>query len=130
MVYIVIYFQCYGIPQHFGLFYAMGGSLIMEGFLSACYHICPNNSNYQFGEYFFFETNGGIDVEIISRMTEVEKIWGGLSKMFQFRSLRINTKGGLYEGVAVLTVLHGAETCNIGVAKRKKLNVMEMRSNV
>lgn len=43
-------FQYYGIPQHFGLFYAMGGSLIMEGLLSACYHICPNNSNYQFGK--------------------------------------------------------------------------------
>lgn len=44
-------FQYYGIPQHFGLFYAMGGSLIMEGLLSACYHICPNNSNYQFGKF-------------------------------------------------------------------------------
>lgn len=44
----------YGIPQHFGLFYAMGGSLIMEGFLSACYHICPNNSNYQFDTSFMY----------------------------------------------------------------------------
>ncbi|KAK8393036.1 hypothetical protein O3P69_013225 [Scylla paramamosain] len=44
----------YGIPQHFGLFYAMGGSLIMEGFMSACYHICPNNSNYQFDTSFMY----------------------------------------------------------------------------
>ncbi|XP_042241668.1 SID1 transmembrane family member 1-like [Homarus americanus] len=44
----------YGIPQHFGIFYAMGGSLIMEGFLSACYHICPNNSNYQFDTSFMY----------------------------------------------------------------------------
>ncbi|KAK3849492.1 hypothetical protein Pcinc_043754, partial [Petrolisthes cinctipes] len=44
----------YGIPQHFGLFYAMGGSLIMEGMLSACYHICPNNSNYQFDTSFMY----------------------------------------------------------------------------
>ncbi|CAL4109349.1 unnamed protein product, partial [Meganyctiphanes norvegica] len=38
----------YGIPQHFGMFYACGGALIMEGLLSGCYHICPNNANYQF----------------------------------------------------------------------------------
>ena len=39
----------YGIPQHFGLFYAMGIALIMEGFLSGCYHVCSSYLNYQFG---------------------------------------------------------------------------------
>lgn len=42
--------QHYGIPRHFGLFYAMGVALMMEGFLSACYHVCPNHSNFQFGK--------------------------------------------------------------------------------
>ncbi|VDI62650.1 Hypothetical predicted protein, partial [Mytilus galloprovincialis] len=37
-----------GIPQHFGLFYAMGLALVMEGLMSACYHVCPNYSNFQF----------------------------------------------------------------------------------
>lgn len=41
--------QEYGIPKHFGLFYAMGIALMMEGVLSACYHVCPNYSNFQFG---------------------------------------------------------------------------------
>lgn len=41
----------YGIPQHYGLFYAMGTALIMEGILSASYHVCPNRSNFQFGKY-------------------------------------------------------------------------------
>lgn len=27
----------------------MGIALMMEGVLSACYHICPNYSNFQFG---------------------------------------------------------------------------------
>ena len=40
-----------GIPQHFGLFYAMGLALIMEGIMSACYHVCPNYSNFQFGKF-------------------------------------------------------------------------------
>lgn len=43
------FFQEYGIPKHFGLFYAMGIALMMEGVLSACYHVCPNYSNFQFG---------------------------------------------------------------------------------
>ncbi len=30
-----------GIPEQYGIFYAMGGALAMEGVLSACYHICP-----------------------------------------------------------------------------------------
>ncbi|CAH1990163.1 unnamed protein product [Acanthoscelides obtectus] len=38
-----------GIPVHYGLFHAMGVALIIEGLLSACYHICPSQSNYQFG---------------------------------------------------------------------------------
>jgi hypothetical protein len=38
-----------GIPQHFGLFFAMGIALIMEGIMSACYHVCPTYSNFQFG---------------------------------------------------------------------------------
>ncbi|XP_044797872.2 SID1 transmembrane family member 1 isoform X4 [Bubalus bubalis] len=41
----------YGIPKHFGLFYAMGIALMMEGVLSACYHVCPNYSNFQFGNH-------------------------------------------------------------------------------
>ena len=39
----------YGIPQHYGLFYAMGFALMMEGVMSGSYHMCPNHSNFQFG---------------------------------------------------------------------------------
>ncbi|EDO27616.1 predicted protein, partial [Nematostella vectensis] len=39
-----------GIPQHYQIFYAMAMALVMEGVLSACYHVCPNNSNFQFGK--------------------------------------------------------------------------------
>lgn len=42
--------KSYGIPQHYGLFYAMGTALIMEGIMSACYHVCPSHSNFQFGK--------------------------------------------------------------------------------
>ncbi|KAF5287334.1 hypothetical protein FQA39_LY15937 [Lamprigera yunnana] len=44
----------FGIPQHYGLYYAIGAALIMEGVLSACYHICPNHSNFQFDSSFMY----------------------------------------------------------------------------
>ena len=31
-----------GLPPQYGLFYAMGFSLIMEGLMSACYHVRPS----------------------------------------------------------------------------------------
>lgn len=40
----------YGIPSHYGVFYALGFALAMEGVLSAAYHLCPNQSTFQFGK--------------------------------------------------------------------------------
>ncbi|NP_001099128.1 Sid-1-related C precursor [Tribolium castaneum] len=44
----------YGIPQHYGMFYAMGVALIMEGVLSGSYHVCPNTANFQFDSSFMY----------------------------------------------------------------------------
>uniref|UniRef100_S4RI57 SID1 transmembrane family member 1 n=1 Tax=Petromyzon marinus TaxID=7757 RepID=S4RI57_PETMA len=44
----------HGLPKHFGLFYSMGFALMMEGVLSACYHVCPNYSNFQFDTAFMY----------------------------------------------------------------------------
>lgn len=44
----------FGIPQHFGIFYAMGIAIIFEGILSACYHVCPTNENFQFDTTFMY----------------------------------------------------------------------------
>lgn len=46
--------QYYGIPQPYGLFYAMGLGLCMEGVMSACYHVCPTYSNFQFDTSFMY----------------------------------------------------------------------------
>ena len=43
-----------GIPEQYGIFYAMGGALICEGILSACYHICPVNESFQFDTTFMY----------------------------------------------------------------------------
>ncbi|KAL4712170.1 hypothetical protein ACJJTC_011031 [Scirpophaga incertulas] len=46
-----------GIPQHFGLLYAMGVALVSEGILSAAYHVCPNSMNFQFDTSFMYVTS-------------------------------------------------------------------------
>ena len=45
---------CKGLPQYFGIFYALGYSLITIGFLSMCYHGCPTNENFQFDTTFMY----------------------------------------------------------------------------
>ncbi|KAK0396832.1 hypothetical protein QR680_001879 [Steinernema hermaphroditum] len=44
----------YGVPQHNGLMYAIGIAIMMEGVMSASYHICPSSSNYQFDTAFMY----------------------------------------------------------------------------
>eukprot|EP00117_Sycon_ciliatum_P021001 scpid41674/ scgid18548/ SID1 transmembrane family member 1 len=46
--------QCMGLPQHFGLFYALGLALCMEGVMSGCYHVCPTAVNFQFDTSFMY----------------------------------------------------------------------------
>lgn len=43
-----------GIPQHFGMYYAMGIGLVIEGIMSGCYHVCPNHTNFQFDTAFMY----------------------------------------------------------------------------
>ncbi|XP_066917123.1 SID1 transmembrane family member 1-like [Clytia hemisphaerica] len=47
-------YQKYGLPKHYGIFYAMGWALFMEGVMSGCYHVCPNYSNFQFDTAFMY----------------------------------------------------------------------------
>ena len=59
--------QC-GVPEQYGIFYAMGAATIIEGILSSCYHICPTHESFQFDTTFIY-----IIAILIS------------SKMYQFR---------------------------------------------
>ena len=43
-----------GIPQQFGIFYAMGWALIFQGCFSAFYHVCPTRKNFQFDTSFMY----------------------------------------------------------------------------
>lgn len=43
-----------GVPRCFGIHYALSLCLCMVGMLSACYHVCPNRSNFQFDTAFMY----------------------------------------------------------------------------
>ena len=71
--------------------------------------------------------DGSVEVEVKSRINEAGKVLGGMKRVFRCRSLGMNVKRKLYEGVAVPTALYGSETWSMGVAEKRKLNVMEMK---
>ncbi|OQV20007.1 SID1 transmembrane family member 1 [Hypsibius exemplaris] len=48
----------YGIPSQLGVFYGMGLALVMEGVMSACYHVCPSYNNFQFDTSFMYLITG------------------------------------------------------------------------
>ncbi|KAK2580071.1 hypothetical protein KPH14_012354 [Odynerus spinipes] len=82
--------KCYGIPQHYGLFYAMGTALIMEGVLSGSYHVCPSRSNFQFDTSFMY---------IISVLCMI--------KIYQTRHPDINARAPVTFGTLALIILLG-----------------------
>ena len=44
----------FGVPQDYSLFYGMGLALVMEGLMSACYHICPTQVYFQFDTTYMY----------------------------------------------------------------------------
>jgi len=44
----------YGVPTQYGLYFAMGLCLFMEGVMSSSYHVCPTNVTFQFDTTFMY----------------------------------------------------------------------------
>ncbi|XP_044738030.1 SID1 transmembrane family member 1-like [Chrysoperla carnea] len=80
----------FGIPQHYGLFYAMGCGLIMEGILSGSYHVCPNHYNFQFDSSFMY---------VMAVLCMV--------KIYQTRHPDINAKATTTFGILAIAVFLG-----------------------
>ena len=60
-------------------------------------------------------------------MNEGYRAWGELKSVPSNRGLGIKAKKCLYEGVIMPTALYGAEAWLIRSAKRRKVNVLEMK---
>jgi len=48
------YLNQVGIPEQYGIFFALGSALVFEGILSACYHVCPMSESFQFDTTFMY----------------------------------------------------------------------------
>uniref|UniRef100_A0A914WGB4 SID1 transmembrane family member 1 n=1 Tax=Plectus sambesii TaxID=2011161 RepID=A0A914WGB4_9BILA len=77
----------FGIPMHNGLLYALGIAIMMEGILSASYHVCPSSSNYQFDTSFMY---------IIGAL--------GMLKIYQLRHPDINANAHVAFGILALFI--------------------------
>ncbi|XP_064393018.1 SID1 transmembrane family member 1-like [Halichondria panicea] len=85
----------HGVPQYFGIYYAMGIALIIEGVMSAFYHICPTNANFQFDTAFMFIIGGLFLVKVFqNRHPDIHT--NAFLAFFSFAVLIFFTLFGLY----------------------------------
>ena len=70
--------------------------------------------------------DGGCERDVVYRMNEGHRAWGGLKSVLINRGLGIKAKKCLYEGVIVPTALYGPEAWGMRSAERRKVSVLEM----
>ena len=71
--------------------------------------------------------DGGCERDVVHRMNEGHGAWGALKSVLSNRGLGMQAKKCLYERVIVATALYGAEAWGMRSAKRRKVNVLEMK---
>ena len=64
--------------------------------------------------------DGGCERDVVHRMNEGYRAWGGLESVLSNIGLGINVKKCLYEGVIVHTALYGAESWGMRSAETKE----------
>ena len=70
---------------------------------------------------------GGCEMDVVHRMNEGYRALGELKTVLSNRGLGINAKKCLYEGVIAPTALYGTEAWGLRSAKRRKVNVLEIK---
>ena len=71
--------------------------------------------------------DGGCERDVVHRMNEGYRTCGVLKSVLYNRGLGIKAKNWLYEGVIVPTALYGVEAWGMRSAKRRKVNVLEIK---
>ena len=70
---------------------------------------------------------GGVDAEVKHRVKEARKVMGGMKSVLKCRTLSMDAKTKLYEGVVIPAALYGAETWGMKAEDRRRLDVLEMK---
>ena len=71
--------------------------------------------------------NGGIEMEVSHRVRKGYHSLGAMKMVLKNRWLGMSAKRRLYEGAIVPTTVYVAETWDLRVAEKKRLNVLEMK---
>ena len=92
----------------------------------------PLDSGLEEVDYFKYlglqvAADGGCERDVVHRMNERYRVWGVLKSVRSNIGLRIKAKKCLYEGIIVPTALYGADAWGMRSAKRRKVNVLEMK---
>ena len=99
-----------GIPEQYGIFYALGIALILEGVLSACYHVCPVDESFQFDTTFMYM----ITVMIFLKMYQFRHpditanayvIYLFIAIMLIFEAIGYYSSPGVYMFIFIITYL-------------------------
>ena len=72
--------------------------------------------------------HGGCERDMVHIKNEGYRVWGAPKSVLRNRGLGIKAKKCLYEGVIVPTAFSGEEARGMRSAKRRKVNVLEMKS--
>lgn len=70
---------------------------------------------------------GGMEVEVTSRLGKASRVWGALGKVMRSRGLGLKAKRRLYEAIVIPSAMYGAETWGLRMNERRRLNVLEMK---
>ena len=110
--------QC-GIPEQYGIYYALGIGLIFEGALSACYHVCPVIESFQFDTSFMYIVLVLIFLKIYQyRHPDITLnayiVFSYVSIMLVFEAMGCFVRGSVYNTLFLFTYLSLIFTVIIG----------------
>ena len=71
--------------------------------------------------------DGGCERDAVDRINEAYRAWEAPKSVLSNRGLGIKAKKSLHDGVIIPTALYGAEAWGMRSAKRKKVNVLEIK---
>ena len=101
--------QC-GIPEQYGIHYALGIGLIFEGILSACYHVCPVIESFQFDTSYMYIVSALMFLKIYQyRHPDITLnayiVFSYVSMMLIFEAVGCYVRGRVYNILFLCTYL-------------------------
>jgi len=97
------------LPHDYGLHYAMGEALLLEGVFSSLYHLCPNMENYQFDTTFIIIGGGMLAIDFISKRNQYLqfdffRVFGFFASLVALNSVQLRYKSPIPVVMWILSI--------------------------